>query len=93
MYVAIIFYENYMDFWYKPVMHRGLKATKVFFSKLSLNIFVNLMKWNFTDSGEILEKLILTLCLNLVHIPWRLASLLQNNSWKGVGHGVRLFRH
>ena len=30
----------------------------------------------FTDPGDILETLILTRCLNLVQISWRLASLL-----------------
>ena len=42
-----------------PVMHRGLKATNDFF-KLSLNIIVNFMEWNSTDSDEILETLIFT---------------------------------
>ena len=28
---VVISYENYMDFWHQPVMHRGLKATSVFF--------------------------------------------------------------
>ena len=35
------------------------------------------MEWNLTHSGEILESLIVTHCLNLVRISWRLASLLQ----------------
>ena len=60
--------------------------------KLSLNIFVNFMEWNLTDSGEILPIVILTRCLNLnlVQISWRLATLLQNHSRKGVGHCVHL---
>ena len=62
----------------------------VVFSKLSLNIIVNFKGWNSTDSGEILETLILTRCLNLVQISWRFASLLQNHSRKSVGHCVRL---
>ena len=61
----------------------------VFLSKLSLNIIVNFIEWNFTDSGEILTTLILTR-LNLVQISWRLASLLQNHSRKSVGRCVRL---
>ena len=85
---AVISYEKYVDFWHQPVKHRGLKAA--IFSKLSLNIFVNFLKWNFTDSAEILETLILTRCFNLVEISWRLASLLQNHSRKNVGHGVRV---
>ena len=38
----------------------------VFFSNLSLNIIINFMEWNFTDSDEILENWILARCLNLV---------------------------
>ena len=71
-------------------MHRGLNATNVIFSKLSLNIIINFMEWNLTDSGEILETLISTRCLNFVQISWRLASLVQSHSWKSVGHCVRL---
>ena len=71
-------------------MHRGLKTTNVCFSKLSLNIIVNFMEWNFTHSGEILETLIVAHFLNLVRISWWLASLLQNHSQRSVGHCVRL---
>ena len=63
---AVISYDKYIDFYYQPFRHRGLKATKVIFSKLSFNIIVNFMDWNLTDSDEILKTLILTRCLNLV---------------------------
>ena len=36
-------------------MHRGLNATNVIFFKLSLNVIVNFMQWNLTDSGKILQ--------------------------------------
>ena len=65
-------------------MHRGLKATNVFFSKLSLNIIVNFIDWNLTDSGKIFETVILICCLNLVQISCRLLSLFQNHSRKSV---------
>ena len=82
--------KNICTFGIKPLLPRGLKAMYVIFSKLSLNIFDNFMKWNLTDSSEILETLIWARCLNLVQISWRLASLLLNHSRKTVGHGVRL---
>ena len=28
--LAVISYEKYIDFYYQPVMHRGLKTTNVF---------------------------------------------------------------
>ena len=71
-------------------MYWGIKAMKAIFQKLSFNIIDNFMEWNLTDSGEILETLILTHCLNLEQISWWLASLLQNHSRKSVGHCVRL---
>ena len=48
------------------------------------------MELNLTDSGEILEFLILTHYPNLIQISWQLALLLQNYSRKSVGHCVRL---
>ena len=71
-------------------MHGDLKARNVIFAKLSLNIIVNIMEWNLTDLGEMLETLILTRWPNLVQISWRLVSVLQNHSRKSVGHYVRL---
>ena len=47
----------------------------IFFSKLSLNIILNFMEWNLTDSREILQTLILKRCFSLVKISWWLASL------------------
>ena len=42
--------------------------------KSSLNISVNFIEWDLTDSYENLETLFLTRCLNLVQFFWRLAS-------------------
>ena len=58
--------------------HWGIQAMNAIFFKSSCNIIDNFMEWNLTDSGEILETLILTRWFNLVYISWRLASLLQN---------------
>ena len=41
-------------------MHWGSKATNFFFQ----NIMVNFIEWNLADSGEIIDILILTRCLN-----------------------------
>ena len=59
-------------------MHRGLKATNVFSFFVIKFIFINFTKWNFTDSDEILGTLILTRCLNLEHISWRLIEWGQS---------------
>ena len=55
-------------FRYAPRFKR--EESIIFISKLSLDIFINFMKWNFTDSDEILETLISTRCLNLVQIKF-----------------------
>ena len=48
--LVVISYKKYIDFCYLPVMYRGLKATNVIFSKLSLNIVANFMECYLTDS-------------------------------------------
>ena len=67
-----------------------LNAASVIFFKSSLNIIVNFIEWNLTDSDEILETWFLTRFLDLGQILWRLASMLQNHSRKGACHCVRL---
>ena len=66
---VFIFCAHYVDFLHQPVMHQGSKYGKRhFFFKSSLNIIVNFIELDLTDSDEILETLFLTRCLNLVQI-------------------------
>ena len=87
---VFIFVQNILTFCINPFCTGVLNAVSVIFFKASLNIIVNFIEWDLTDSDEILETLFLTHCLNLVQISWRLASLVQNHSRKSVGHCVRL---
>ena len=60
------------------------KGDEHMFSKWSLNTIVNFMEWNLTDSGEILDTVLLTDCFNPVQIPWRLPSLLSKTILRKV---------
>ena len=76
--------QNILTFCINPFWTGVLNAISVMFFKSSLNVIVNFIVWDLTDSDEILETLFLTRCLNLVQISWRLASLLLNHSGKCV---------
>ena len=101
IHASVHFWAKYLDFCINPLCTGVLNAVSVIFFKSSLNMLVNFIKWDLTDSDEILETLILTHCLNLVQISWRLASLLQNHSvivyayWQvcACKSNGRFFRH
>ena len=92
MLVVISQEQIYWPYWLLALTRHALrsKSDERIFSNLSLNIIVNFMDWNLTHSSEIIKTLILTRCLHLVQISWRLTSLLQNHWRKSVGHCVCL---
>ena len=90
MQVFIFCAKNILTFCINQFCTGVLNAVSFIFLKTSLNIIINFIEWDLTDSDEILETLFLTRCLKLVQISWRLASLLQKHSRKRVGHCVRL---
>ena len=57
---VFIFCAKYIDFLNQPVLHRGSKCDNVILFKSSLNIIVNFIEWDLTDSDEIIETLFLT---------------------------------